>query len=82
MENNKTIELREYQSLSYDKKNVLMVEEDQILQEELENKKFLTIRRNDRLKKIEFKAESKIGVAQFTNFSVIINASARPLGTS
>ena len=73
MENNKPIELREYQSLSYDKKNYDLVEEDQVLQEELENKKFLTIRSNDRLKKLEFKAESKIGVAQFTNFSVIIN---------
>ena len=73
MENNKTIELREYESLSYDQKNILMVPEDQVLLEELENKKFLTIRSNDRLKKIEFKAESKIGVAQFTNFSVIIN---------
>ena len=74
MEDNKTIELREYQSLSDDQKNILMVlPEDQILLEELENKKILTIRSNDRLKKIEFKAESKIGVAQFTNFSVIIN---------
>ncbi|MDB9721658.1 McrC family protein [Nitrosopumilus sp.] len=73
MGNNKTIELREYQSLSYDKKNILMDDEDLVLQEKLENKKFLTIRSNERLKKIEFKAESKIGVAQFTNFSVIIN---------
>ena len=73
MENNKPIELREYQSLSYDKKNYDLVKEDLVLQEELESKKFLTIRSNDRLKKLEFKAESKIGVAQFTNFSVIIN---------
>ena len=41
MENNKPIELREYESLSYDEKNVLLVEEDQVLQEELENKKIL-----------------------------------------
>ena len=72
MEDNKTIELREYESLSDDQKNISMVPEDDVLLEELENK-ILTIRRNARLKKIEFKAESKIGVAQFTNFSVIIN---------
>lgn len=73
MEQNQIIELREYQKKSIDEYNVLMVEEDQDLQNELENKKILTIRSNDRLKKLEFNAESKIGVAQFTNFTVTIN---------
>lgn len=74
MENNKIIELREYQSISCDKKNILIdLQQDQVLLEELENNNYLTVRSNDRLKKIEFKAESKIGVAKFTNFLVIIN---------
>ena len=73
MNQKKPIELREYQKKSVDEHEALMLEGDLDLQNELEAKKILTISTHPVIKKTQFKADSKIGVARFTNFTVTIN---------
>ena len=72
MNQKKPIELREYQKKSVDEHEALMLEGDLDLQNKLEDKKILTISLTT-TKKTQFKADSKIGVARFTNFTVTIN---------
>ena len=73
MNQKKPIELREYQKKSVDEHEALMLEGDLDLQNELEAKKILTISRHPVTGKTLFEADSKIGVARFTNFTVTIN---------
>ena len=73
MNQKKPIELREYQKKSVDEHEALMLEGDLDLQNELEAKQILTISTHPVIKKTQFKADSKIGVARFTNFTVTIN---------
>ena len=73
MNQKKPIELREYQKKSVDEHEALMLEGDLDLKNELEAKKILTISTHPVIKKTQFKADSKIGVARFTNFTVTIN---------
>ena len=72
MNQKKPIELREYQKKSVDEHEALMLEGDLDLQNKLADKQILTILLTT-TKKTEFKADSKIGVARFTNFTVTIN---------
>ena len=72
MNQKKPIELREYDKKSVDEHEALMLEGDLDLQNKLEDKKILTISLTT-TKKTQFKADSKIGVARFTNFTVTIN---------
>jgi len=73
MNQKKPIELREYQKKSVDEHESLMLEGDLDLKNELEAKKILTISIIPVTGKTQFKADSKIGVARFTNFTVTIN---------
>ena len=67
------IELREYEKKSVDEHEYFMLSEDQDLVNKLEQKQILTITDSPITKKRQFKADGKIGVAQFANFTLTIN---------
>ena len=73
MNQKKPIELREYQKKSVDEHEASMLEGDLDLQNELQAKQILIISRHPITGKTLFEADSKIGVARFTNFTVTIN---------